>query len=76
MEFSSIMKHYSSPIVKETIFEFCKNRWVALEGSVESGRIFVRYVAGKPLKLDSPNGLLNLLVKYKSLGVRTVYASI
>jgi hypothetical protein len=76
MEFSDIIKHYSNPIVKETVFEFCKNRWVALEGGVESGRIFVRYVAGKPLKLDSPNDLLNLLVKYKSLGVRTVYASI
>jgi hypothetical protein len=76
MEFNDIMKHYSNPVVRDTIFEFCSSRWVSLEGSVESGRVFVRYVGGKPLKLDSPNALVNLIVKYRNLNVRTVYASI
>lgn len=76
MGFSDILKHYSNFIVRDTIFEFCSSRWVSLEGTVESGRIFIRYIGGKPLKLDSPNSLTSFIAKYRNLNVRTVYASI
>ncbi|MEL9940433.1 MAG: hypothetical protein QW348_06295 [Ignisphaera sp.] len=76
MEFGDILKHYSSPIVKETIFEYCKDRWVAVEGVAENSRIFVRYFGKKPLKLDNMNTLLDILTKYRHLNPRTVYASL
>ncbi|MEM0027500.1 MAG: hypothetical protein QXT53_05835 [Ignisphaera sp.] len=76
MELRDILKHYSNPIVKETIFDYCKDRWVAVEGAVENSRIFVRYFGKKPLKLDNMNTLLDILTKYRHLNPRTVYASL
>lgn len=76
MELGDILKHYSNPIVKETIFDYCKDRWVAVEGTAENSRIFVRYFGKKPLKLDNMNTLLDILTKYRHLNPRTVYASL
>ena len=76
MEFSDILKHYSSAVVKETIFEYCKSRWVALEGVAENSRVFIRYLGEKPLKLESPNSIIDLLTRYRHLKPRTVYATL
>lgn len=73
---SVVIKHYSNPLVKNTIYEFCKNRWIALEGSRGSERVFIRYRGGKPLTFESPASVLDYIVKYRELNVRTVYASI
>jgi DNA primase catalytic subunit len=61
----NVLNHYKK--VKDEIFEFCKNRWVALYG-----KTMIRYKDNFPLYLSSPNDLLAYLLKFNA---RTVYAT-
>ncbi len=71
-----VYRHYSRDDVREAIWEFCRGRWVAIEGSIVSSRIFIRYSAGKPLSITSKDDIPLYIYKYKNLNIRTFYASI
>ena len=76
MEFEGILKHYSREDVGKEIFEFSSNRWAALEGSYEGKRIFVRYLKGIPLKIESEKMPEDLVKRYRGINARTFYATI
>jgi hypothetical protein len=60
--------HYDLEIVKEEIFNYCRGRWVALQG-----RSFVRYDAkGEPLSFKEINDIPKSVKIY---GARTIYST-
>ncbi len=61
----NFLNHYKK--VKDEIFEFCKNRWVALYG-----KTIIRYKDNFPLYFSYPNDLIVYLLKFNA---RTVYAT-
>ncbi|BFH72133.1 hypothetical protein SJAV_00770 [Sulfurisphaera javensis] len=62
------MNHYDKPEVKQEIFEFSKNRWVAIYG-----KTFVRYdITKRPLKINKPDDVARLAKIYNA---RTFYAT-
>ena len=68
--------HYRNPQVQNEIYRFSRNRWIALEGAVGQGRVFVRYKEDRPLTINSPLEVEKLVNKYSRLGARTFYATI
>ncbi len=78
MKRKSVLKHYSRSLVKEEIAEYCKHRWVALEGAqIRNSRVFIRYRPdGTPLKITCPDDVVTLIGLYRGIKVRTIYASI
>lgn len=68
--------HYSRSFVREEIADYCKNRWVALEGSYGDRRVFIRYLYGKPLVFNSPQDVFGYLKRYGGLRARTIYATL
>lgn len=65
----NILQHYSKEIVREEIYNFSKNRWVAFYSSGN----FIRYDDKKnPLKFTSPEDVIRLVTRYNA---RTVYAT-
>ncbi|MEM4700156.1 MAG: hypothetical protein QXT74_04305 [Candidatus Nezhaarchaeales archaeon] len=71
-------KHYSKPEVREEVARYSKNRWVALhcERRDREGRgIFIRYDGGRPLRIQDPDDVERVLVRFKKYGPRAFYAS-
>ncbi|BDC17905.1 hypothetical protein [Acidianus sp. HS-5] len=62
-----LLTHYNKEIVKKEIFEFSKERWIALYG-----KTMIRYSGEEPLKFSSADDVPLLVKKYNA---RTVYAT-
>ena len=71
-----VRKHYGRSDVREAIVDYCKGRWVALEGGVDDRRIFIRYFEGRPLTIKSSIDVPSLVTRYSHLNVRTFYATL
>lgn len=71
----TVIKHYSRDDVKAEVAEFCRGRWVAIEGSVGEKRVFLRYSGRKPLIIESPAQVPILIRRYGGLRARTFYAT-
>ncbi|MEM2709552.1 MAG: hypothetical protein QW534_07890 [Candidatus Methanomethylicia archaeon] len=74
-----VFRHYLSNIVSSNIVRFCKGRWVGVhvEEKNSSGyQILIRYLRGKPLKIDGVNDILSILKVLEKLKPRTIYATI
>jgi len=78
LDFDDVLAHYSNPQVKEEIAEYCKGRWIALEGIERGGgRAFLRYTrGGTPLTINEPDDINPLLKRFRFFKPRTIYASI
>ena len=68
--------HYSRGEVASEIMEFCRGRWVAIEGSAAGKRVFLRYLGGRPLTITSASDVPSLIRRYAGLGARTFYATV
>jgi len=67
--------HYSRLDVQREIVDFCRGRWVAahyLDG--EGGLVFRRYRRGRPLRIDDPRDLSEIII-YEGRVLRSIYAS-
>ncbi|MEM0320195.1 MAG: hypothetical protein QXS67_02125 [Candidatus Nezhaarchaeales archaeon] len=72
-----VERHYSNELVKREISDYCKGRWVALEGGVLGSRVFLRYWRdGRPLKIDTSLDVEALIKQFKGVKPRTVYGSV
>ncbi len=73
-----IVRYYNNPKVKNEIYEFSLNRWVASEASSNTKRIFIRYWRrnGPPLSFNSLSAIDRFFYHFKKLNPRTFYASI
>ncbi|RLF04997.1 MAG: hypothetical protein DRJ60_06265 [Thermoprotei archaeon] len=77
MDYELIEKHYSNELVKREIADYCKGRWVALEGGALGSRVFLRYWRdGRPLKIDKPFDVEDSLRQFKGVKPRTIYGSV
>ncbi|MEM4576480.1 MAG: hypothetical protein QW701_03320 [Candidatus Nezhaarchaeales archaeon] len=76
MDYELVKQHYSNEIVKREVAEYCKGRWVALEGG-GIGKVFLRYWRdGRPLKINSPQEVEDLIKQFECVKPRTIYGSI
>lgn len=70
-------QHYSKEAVKKEVADYCKGRWVALEGGALGSRVFLRYWRdGRPLKIDTPLDVEGLIKQFKGVRPRTIYGSV
>ncbi|MEM1574993.1 MAG: hypothetical protein QW755_06175 [Nitrososphaerota archaeon] len=79
MDYEDIKKFYSNPIVRKEIINYCKNRWVAIEGMAsEDKRIFIRYwkKENKPLSINSDEDIDKIFKNFFFIKPRTFYGSI
>ncbi|MEM0217641.1 MAG: hypothetical protein QXM73_02670 [Candidatus Nezhaarchaeales archaeon] len=77
MSYKLVEQHYSKEVVKKEISDYCKSRWVALEGWTLGNRVFLRYWRdGRPLKIDTPLDVENLIKQFKGVKPRTIYGSV
>ena len=77
MNYEDVLEHYRKEEVKKEIFEYCRNRWVALEGSLHEERLFIRYWRdGTPLKFEKENDIDRAFKTFRGVRPRTVYATI
>lgn len=63
----SLLSHYNRDIVKNEIFNFSKQRWIALYGNT-----MIRYQGEIPLSFNSPEDVPKLISRFNA---RTVYAT-
>ncbi len=64
----NLISHYSKDVVKREIYNFSKNRWIALYSNT-----FHRYDKnGKPLKFNSEDEVVELVKRFNA---RTIYAT-
>lgn len=73
-----VARHYSRPEVKEELASYSKDRWVALhceQRDEEGRRLFIRYDAGRPLRIDGASDVEKLLARFAKFRPRTFYAS-
>ncbi|MGB9816270.1 MAG: hypothetical protein ACPLQS_01575 [Desulfurococcaceae archaeon] len=71
-----IEDHYSKLQVRQEIAEYCKSRWIAVEGSYGDKRVFIRYTGGKPLVFNTERDVASVFRRYGRLNARTIYATI
>ncbi|MEM1985336.1 MAG: hypothetical protein QXQ24_01205 [Nitrososphaeria archaeon] len=78
MNLEEIQEYYLRDYVIDEIFEYCRNRWAALEIKSTRERIFFRYLwrNGPPLSFSTKDFLKNFIKKYSKLYPRTFYASV
>lgn len=79
LEYDEVKKFYSNPLVKEEISEYCKNRWVAIEGMASKNeRIFIRYwrKENKPLSISNIEDIDKIFKSFFFIKPRTFYGSI
>ncbi|MEM4817920.1 MAG: hypothetical protein QXW95_03915 [Candidatus Nezhaarchaeales archaeon] len=77
VDYELVERHYSNELVKREISDYCKGRWVALEGGVLGSRVFLRYWRdGRPLKIDTSLDVEALIKQFKGVKPRTVYGSV
>ena len=76
-EFNPLEEYYSSETVRSEIAEYCRGRWVAIEGGALGSRVFLRYWRdGRPLSVSSPQDVWELLRHFRGLSPRAIYGSI
>lgn len=73
-----MLAHYSRPEVKREIAEYCRGRWVAVEGEEQGGRVFMRYWrhGGSPITVAEPSDVDEVFRRLRGVRPRTIYASI
>ncbi|MCX8188238.1 MAG: hypothetical protein N3F64_00835 [Nitrososphaeria archaeon] len=78
LDLEKVQEYYLRDFVVDEIFEYCRNRWVALEIKSSKERIFFRYLwrNGPPLSFSKKDFLKNFIRKYSKLYPRTFYASV
>ncbi|NHW44929.1 MAG: hypothetical protein HA491_04250 [Candidatus Verstraetearchaeota archaeon] len=77
MDYELVERHYSREIVKREVADYCKGRWVALEGGALGSRVFLRYSRdGRPLRIDGPQDVEGLIKQFKGVRPRAVYGSV
>ncbi|MEM3715790.1 MAG: hypothetical protein QW341_02305 [Candidatus Bathyarchaeia archaeon] len=77
MESDPCGRHYLNEVVRTEIAEYCRGRWVAVEGGALSSRVFLRYWRdGRPLSISSPKDVLDLLKNFSGIKPRSIYGSI
>lgn len=70
-------KYYLSEFVRSEIADYCKGRWIAIEGGAMGSRVFLRYWRnGRPLSVNDPQGLLDLLRHFSGVHPRSIYGSV
>jgi hypothetical protein len=79
MEFGEVIEHYSKPLVRKEISDYCQGRWVAIECIHQGeGRFFLRYWRrdGPPLSISSTEDVGRVLHRFGRLKPRTLYGSV
>ena len=78
MEYGDVLRYYSREDVRKEVVEYCRGRWVALEGEERGGkRVFIRYWRdGRPLTAASVVELAKMFERYRGVHPRTVYGSV
>ena len=74
-----VFKHYLSDIVSSNVVRFCKDRWIGIhveERNSSGHQILIRYLRGKPLRIDGVNDVLSIFRILEKLKPRTIYATI
>jgi len=74
----NVVSYYSSYLVAKEIADYARNRWIALhcEATSKDGRpIIVRYIREKPITIEKPGDVIDLIRRYHALKPRTFYAS-
>ncbi|MEM2598593.1 MAG: hypothetical protein QW482_02630 [Thermoproteota archaeon] len=70
-----IFKYYSQPRVAGELFDYGRNRWIAVEGS-SKGRVFIRHGRdGSPLRLEDSSSVSRLLKEFWFVKPRSFYGS-
>lgn len=73
---SWILDYYSNPTVSEELFNYGRNRWIAIEG-YSKRRVFMRYNRnGLPLQLKNPSDVIRMLKGFWFVRPRSFYGSI
>ncbi|MHA1616223.1 MAG: hypothetical protein ACTSX9_02835 [Candidatus Njordarchaeales archaeon] len=70
--------YYAKPFVRQEIYEFSKNRWVAIhcKAKDKSGRqVLIRYLKNKPLVINKPEDIGVIMNRFRALKPRTFYAT-
>ena len=78
MDWNEVFEHYLKEDVQHEIFDYCKGKWVAIEGSTKDGeRLFIRYWRdGTPLKFDKQEDINKAFKTFKGIRPRAIYATI
>jgi DNA primase catalytic subunit len=77
MDYELVEHYYSREVVKREVADYCKSRWVALEGGALGSRVFLRYWRdGRPLRIDGPQDVESLIKQFKGVRPRAVYGSV
>jgi len=77
VDYEVVERHYSKEVVKREVADYCRGRWVALEGGALGSRVFLRYWRdGRPLRIDSPRDVEDLIKQFKGVRPRAVYGSV
>lgn len=77
MDYELVERHYSREVVKREVADYCRGRWVALEGGSLGSRVFLRYSRdGRPLRIDGPQDVEGLIKQFKGVRPRAVYGSV
>jgi hypothetical protein len=77
MDYELVEHHYSREVVKREVADYCRGRWVALEGGALGSRVFLRYSRdGRPLRIDGPQDVEGLIKQFKGVRPRAVYGSV
>jgi hypothetical protein len=77
MDYELVERHYSREVVKREVADYCRGRWVALEGGALGSRVFLRYSRdGRPLTIDGPQDVEGLIKQFKGVRPRAVYGSV
>lgn len=69
--------YYLNEFVRDEIADYCRGRWVALEGGAMGSRVFLRYWRDdSPLSVNNPQDVLDLLKHFGGVHPRSIYGSI
>lgn len=75
----NVFQHYLREVVSSSIVRFCRGRWVGVHVEERDSRgrqILVRYLKGRPLRINRVNDVLNLIKRLEKLKPRTIYATV
>ena len=74
---SWVLEYYSNPSVAEELFNCGKDRWIAIEGSSEEKRLFVRYNRDRtPLRFADQSDIGRLFRAFWFINPRSFYGSV
>ncbi|MEM2442881.1 MAG: hypothetical protein QXL20_02650 [Candidatus Bathyarchaeia archaeon] len=70
-------EYYQSEVVRGEVADYCRGRWVAIEGGSLGNRVFLRYWRdGRPLSINSPQDVWEILKHFRGINPRAIYGSI